>query len=132
MQIASSRGSISAINVTPMIDVILVLLIIFMLISPVIQHGYAASIPEAADSPAPAADQIVLSYGSDGVIRLNRDVVTAEELQTRLRAILSGSSERMIFFVADPDADYQETMTVLDLAHEAGAKNIGLLPEHID
>ena len=134
MQVSGgSGGAMSDINVTPMIDVILVLLIIFMVITPVVQMGYLVRVPpKAPPLPSGAApEQLIMRYTEDGTIFINKEEVTRAEFPTRLQGILKGNTGKMVFFAGDPEASYQETVEFLDLARSAGALNIGLIVEEL-
>ena len=132
MQVGGQGGVKSDINITPLIDVILVLLIIFMVITPVVQMGYLVRVPPRAPADLPPSvvpDQIVLSYFPDGRMLINKEEVTAENLPSRLRDILRGNTGKMVFFKGDPELTYNQTLTFLDLARSSGAQNIGIIVE---
>jgi biopolymer transport protein ExbD/biopolymer transport protein TolR len=118
-------------NVTPLVDVVLVLLIIFMVMTPMMLKHFSVVVPPESDAPPPADAQqpIVLSVGSDGTIRINRDEVSAEELPNRLRRVLAGRGTRTIVFDAHDDATYAEAAHALDLARGAGATRIAVATE---
>lgn len=134
MQVSGgSGGAMSDINVTPMIDVILVLLIIFMVITPVVQMGYLVRVPPKAP-PLPqgaAPEQIIMRYTENGSIFINKEELSRAEFPARLQSILKGNTGKMVFFAGDPAANYQETVEFLDLARNAGALNIGLIVEEM-
>ena len=132
MQVGGSGSLRSEMNVTPLVDVVLVLLIIFMVITPVVQMGYLVRVPPKAPSNVPPAaiqDQIVLRLMPEGRIFINRDEVPAAEFPQRIREILHGNTSKMIFFQGAPENDYETTMKFLDLARANGAKNIGIIVE---
>jgi len=132
MQVGGSGSLRSEMNVTPLVDVVLVLLIIFMVITPVVQMGYLVRVPPKAPSNVPPAaiqDQIVLRLMPEGRIFINRDEVPAAEFPQRIREILHGNTSKMIFFQGAPENDYETTMRFLDTARENGAKNIGIIVE---
>ncbi len=134
MQVGGSGTTMSEINVTPMIDVILVLLIIFMVITPVVQMGYLVKVPPKAP-PMPAnalpPDQIIFRYNADKQIFINKEEVSATEFPQRVRDILKGNTGKMVFFAGDPDLDYAAAMNFLDMARSAGAENIGIIVENL-
>ncbi|HET7453068.1 MAG TPA: biopolymer transporter ExbD [Thermoanaerobaculia bacterium] len=111
-------GSVrSEINVTPLVDVCLVLLIIFIVIQPMTQMGYNATIPPKAPPTtvsAPPPDQIVVSYTADRKIFLNKQEMTQQALVTQLGQILENRREKVVFFSVDDNANYGETMNVMD------------------
>src|SRR5437764_7247773 len=106
MQVGGSGSLRSDINVTPLVDVVLVLLIIFMVITPVVQMGYLVRVPPKAPSnlpPSAIQDQIVLRLMPDARIFINKDEVTPEQFPVRLRDILHGNTSKMIFFQGSPE-----------------------------
>ena len=132
MQVGGSGPMRSDINVTPLVDVVLVLLIIFMVITPVVQMGYLVRVPPKAPSnlpPAAVNDQIVLRLMPDNHYYINKDDVPPDQFPTRLRDIMHGNPSKMVFFQGSPDVDYESTMKFLDLARSSGAKNIGIIVE---
>ncbi len=125
------RGKKPEMNVTPLVDVVLVLLIIFMVMTPMMLKHFSVTLPPESDAPPPADAQapIVLSVSSDGTIRINRDEVSAAELPNRLRRVLAGRGTRTIVFDAHDDASYAEAVAALDLARSAGATRIAVATE---
>ncbi len=131
MQVGGSGKIKSDINVTPLVDVVLVLLIIFMVITPVVQMGYLVRVPPKAPAgiPSPVNDQIILRLMPDNHIFINKDEVTMGDFPLRIRDIMHGNQSKMVFFQGSPDVDYDATMKFLDLARSSGAKNIGIIVE---
>ena len=132
MQVAGSGGLNSNINVTPLVDVVLVLLIIFMVITPVVQMGYLVRVPPKAPPnlpPTAVNDQIVMRLMPDNHIYINKDEIPPDQFPSRLRDIMHGNPSKMVFFQGSPDVDYEATMKFLDLARTSGAKNIGIIVE---
>jgi biopolymer transport protein ExbD len=122
----------SEINVTPLVDVVLVLLIIFMVLTPVIQMGYLVKVPPKAPPgipPSAVQDQIVLRLIAGPRVLINKEEMTMEQFPNRIREILRGNSSKMVFFSGGRDVDYEATMKFLDLARASGAKNIGIIVE---
>jgi biopolymer transport protein TolR len=122
----------SEINVTPLVDVVLVLLIIFMVLTPVIQMGYLVKVPPKAPAnlpPSAVQDQIVLRLYSGNRVMINKEEMTMEAFPNRVRDILRGNTSKMVFFAGGRDVDYESTMAFLDLARRAGARNIGIIVE---
>ncbi|HXG58595.1 MAG TPA: biopolymer transporter ExbD [Thermoanaerobaculia bacterium] len=122
----------SDINVTPLVDVVLVLLIIFMVITPVVQMGYLVRVPPKAPAnvpPSAVQDQIVLRLLSGNRILINKEDVSYEHFPNRIREILRGNTSKMVFFSGARDVDYETTMKFLDTARAAGCKNIGIIVE---
>ena len=132
MQVGGSGTVKSEINVTPLVDVVLVLLIIFMVITPVVQMGYLVKVPPKAPAnlpPSAVQDQIVLRLQPEGRVLINKDEMTIQEFPGRIREILRGNTSKMVFFSGSRDVDYESTMNFLDLARASGAKNIGIIVE---
>jgi biopolymer transport protein TolR len=132
MQVGGGGSLRSDINVTPLVDVVLVLLIIFMVITPVVQMGYLVRVPPKAPAnlpPAAVNDQIILRLMPDNRILINKDEVPPEQFPQRIRELLHGNTSKMIFFSGSRDVDYDSTMKFLDNARANGAKNIGIIVE---
>ena len=132
MQVGGGGSLRSDINVTPLVDVVLVLLIIFMVITPVVQMGYLVRVPPKAPAglpPSAVNDQIILRLMPDNRILINKDDVPPEQFPQRIRDLLHGNTSKMIFFAGSRDVDYESTMKFLDVARANGAKNIGIIVE---
>ena len=132
MQVGGGGSLRSDINVTPLVDVVLVLLIIFMVITPVVQMGYLVKVPPKAPAnlpPSAVQDQIILRLQADKSVLINKDNVPVDQFPQRMREILHGNTSRMVFFQGSPDVDYETTMSFLDMARASGAKNIGIIVE---
>src|SRR5712692_9019423 len=132
MQVGGGGKIKSDINVTPLVDVVLVLLIIFMVITPVVQIGYLVRVPPKAPPdlpPAAVQDQIILRLMPESRIFINRDEVPADQFANKLREIMHGNQSKMVFFQGSPENDYDATMKFLDMARSSGAKNIGIIVE---
>jgi biopolymer transport protein TolR len=132
MQVGGSGNMRSDINVTPLVDVVLVLLIIFMVITPVVQMGYLVKVPPKAPAnlpPSAVQDQIVLRLLAGPRVLINKEEMSMEQFPNRVREILKGNTSKMVFFAGGRDVDYETTMKFLDLARAAGAKNIGIIVE---
>ena len=132
MQVGGGGSLRSDINVTPLVDVVLVLLIIFMVITPVVQMGYLVRVPPKAPAnlpPSAVQDQIILRLLPDNHIFINKEEVPEANFPSRVREILHGNTSKMVFFSGSRDVDYEKTMSFLDQAREAGCKNIGIIVE---
>ena len=132
MNVGSKQGGLNCtINVTPMADVMLVLLIIIMLIAPLLQKGIDVTLPEAsypADKPENDA-QTVLGVDKDGRYFVDQQPVLENELLIRVQAALDRKLERIVLIKADTDTTYGDVMALLDQLQRAGIEDIGLITE---
>mgnify|MGYP003575229692 CR=1 FL=1 len=122
------------INVTPFIDILLVLLVIFMTISPNVSRGVNTNIPQQAPDgarPPEPEKTIVLSMDRNGIIRINQTEVSPSDLATRLRDIFSTRGDRTMFVQGDDELLFNDIAHLLDAAKGAGVERIGLMTEHI-
>ena len=132
---ASSPGEYkSDINITPLVDVVLVLLIIFMVITPLLQMGYDVKVPPKVNTPQntpPPTDLMIVSLTPQNKIYLNKDEVNAQTLSLRLTEILKNRANKTVFFSGDDGATYGEVIKVMDICRNAGAKSMGIVMEAV-
>ena len=130
---AGDKDVASEINVTPMIDVLLVLLIIFMVIVPATPRGETALVPHPAprDRKPADADAVVLEVIKDagGAVgfRINQQPVAKGELQSRLAAVFATRAQRVLFVKGDDQLSFTQIAEVIDIGHSAGIDQIGLM-----
>ncbi|MGH9870508.1 MAG: ExbD/TolR family protein [Candidatus Polarisedimenticolia bacterium] len=133
MSVGNGKGHInSEINVTPLVDVVLVLLIIFMVVTPLLQRGYDMQVPQAVEQQIPTEmleKQIVVSFAKDGSYFINKDKTTIEQLEPKLSGILAGQSKKMVFLAAARNNNYGDVVTLMDAIRSAGAEGIGLVTD---
>ncbi len=131
-QAAGSEGTMKDINVTPVIDVMLVLLIIFMVVTPLTQAGHDVELPESADDlqldQEPDPNQLVLNIDADGQVTINMHPVSWDELPLSIRDIFETRADKTIFLRAAPSLKYGEVVAVLDVARGNGVVRVGIVP----
>ena len=136
MAVGGHGGAVANINMTPMIDVLLVLIIIFMVITPLTPKGLEALVPQ----PAPPnqqqndADQrtVVVSVAKDKSMMINTEPTDENKLGPRLEEIFKTRAERLIFVKGDPDLEFQDVAKVIDIAKGVGIDKVGLMTPQME
>jgi biopolymer transport protein ExbD len=132
MDLGGAKGGVKAdINVTPLVDVMLVLLIIMMLVAPLLQQGISVKLPVAentVDKPE-TQEQTVIAISSEGAVFLNARPVPTGEFVEKVTDILEDKTEKIVLIKADEAVDYGAVMGVMDLLREAKVEDIGLVTE---
>ena len=132
MAFSSERNgdAISQINVTPLVDVMLVLLVIFMVTAPILQQGVSVNLPRVEAGPLEGnEDQLVVTVTARDAVVLNDAPMTIPELQTKLRGVLAERPDRKVFLRADTDVRYGQVMKVLSSIRQAGVQKLGMVTE---
>ncbi|HUI80132.1 MAG TPA: biopolymer transporter ExbD [Bryobacteraceae bacterium] len=127
----SGKGPKADINMTPMIDVLLVLIIIFMVITPLTPHGLEALVPQPPppNSKPNQSDlrTVVIVIEKDKSMKINQDPVEEANLGSRLEEIFKTRAERVVFVKGDPDLEFATVARAIDIAHGAGIDKVGLM-----
>jgi biopolymer transport protein ExbD len=131
------RGEVTSdINVTPMADVMLVLLIIFMVVTPMLQKGQAVELAKTKNpidmKEADRDDAVLVTITRDGKLYLGQEKVTVEALATKVNDLLATKLEKKVFVKSDLRAKYGDVVSVVDNIRNAGVDQVGLLTERID
>jgi biopolymer transport protein ExbD/biopolymer transport protein TolR len=127
---AKPKGATPAMNVTPLVDVVLVLLIVFMVVAPLLSKKFSLALPKQAEeknAPAQADVPIVLTVDADGATRLNREVVPTAALGPRIAAALAAKGDKTVYFDADDAAPFGAAVRAMDTARAHGAKTVSIL-----
>jgi biopolymer transport protein TolR len=125
-----SGDAISQINVTPLVDVMLVLLVIFMVTAPILQQGVSVNLPRVEAGPIEGNDeQLVVTVTAREAVVLNDAPMTLSDLQAKLRGIISERPDRKVFLRADTDVRYGQVMKVLSSIRQAGVQKLGMVTE---
>jgi biopolymer transport protein TolR len=133
----SEGKSMSDINVTPLVDVVLVLLIIFMVVTPLLEKDISVRVPDEDTEQVPQEelpqDQLVVTISDTGEIKLNSEVLDDQGFQTRIKRALAAKpdDEKLVFFLPDDKAPYPRVVQVLDWSRNGGAKILGVVTEPV-
>jgi biopolymer transport protein TolR len=127
------RGIVADVNVVPLIDILLVLLVIFMII-PHRQMGLQASLPQAASPPVVVdpPETVIVRLAPDGSLWINQSAVKLDDLRGSLERILAPRAHRVAFFLGDGSLEFQAVARVLDVMHAAGASPVGLVTSELE
>jgi biopolymer transport protein TolR len=133
IEVGTRSGIVSEVNVVPLIDILLVLLVLFMSIAHR-QVGLAASLPQEPSQPVPIEhpESLIVQIGPDGTVRVNGRAVERAELQSRLEQVLGQRAQRVAFLQGDRSLEFQLVAEVLDVMQVAGATPVGLVTTELE
>jgi biopolymer transport protein TolR len=125
----SKKGAKGDINITPLIDVVLVLLIIFMVLTPSMLKELTANVPrkDESNNPPPPNPPMVLEISAKSEVALNTEPVAAEALADKVSERLKHDSQKVVFFKVDDDAPYGDVIKFMDIVKGAGAKTLAII-----
>jgi biopolymer transport protein TolR len=121
--------SLSEINITPFVDVMLVLLVIFLVTAPMMQSGIGVDLPQAETETAPADSGLILTITKDQYIHISESVINIQLLERRLREYFANKTKKVVFVQADKDLDYGFFIDTLDIVKKVGVETVGLVTE---
>ncbi len=124
--------SLSEINVTPLVDVMLVLLVIFMVTAPMIQSGISVNLPQAETESTPAEEGLTLTITKDKYIHIESSVINQFLLEQKLKEYFYGKEKKIVFIRADESLPYGFVMRILDISKKAGVEITGLITRPIE
>ena|ERR1039457_457237 len=125
-----NRGIMAEINVTPLVDVMLVLLVIFMVTAPMMQQGVQVNLPKAnTKAMTPQDEAVVVSVDKSGKVFINKDQIPASDLRNRLTAMFASREKKEVFLKADAGVPYGEVVKVMADIKGAGIERLGMVTE---
>jgi biopolymer transport protein TolR len=129
----AGRGVKSDINITPLVDVVLVLLIIFMVAVPILQLGHEVQVPPKVESavPPPTSDQVIVRLDLQNNMYINKQLIPPSDFPAKLREVLTNRQSKVVFFAADGELDYGRVADFMDLCRNNGADNLGIVFEDL-
>ncbi|MCP4219194.1 MAG: biopolymer transporter ExbD [bacterium] len=117
----------SEINVTPLVDVMLVLLIIFMVTAPMMQSGISIDLPSAETQTTPSSGGLVLTVTKDHYIYMENDIINLHLLESRIKNYFFSKKKKIVFIKADKDVSYGYVINVMDILKKAGIETVGMI-----
>lgn len=131
----AAAASTPTINITPLVDVVLVVLIIFMIVTPMVTKTFWLNLPPKDDKkePLPPSDDkpLVMTVDKSGVIRMNTTVISKADIKDRVPRMLAAKAQKVLYFDAANDASYAVAIEAMDLSRAGGVKSIAILTESV-
>ena len=130
MGVGGSGGIKSEINVTPLVDVVLVLLIIFMVVQPMLQMGYEVETPPEVKTQTPQPpdpNQIIINMDAEGKTYINKTAYPLASFGSELSKVLKNREKKIAFFAANGELQYEKVVAFMDVCRDAGAQNLGIV-----
>jgi biopolymer transport protein TolR len=129
------ESSTPTINITPLVDVVLVVLIIFMIVTPMVTKTFWLNLPpkDKNEEPPPPSDNkpLVMTVDKAGVIRMNTQVISKNDIRDRVPRMLAAKDQKVLYFDAANDASYAAAIEAMDLSRAGGVKSIAILTETV-
>ncbi|MGH7264830.1 MAG: biopolymer transporter ExbD [Candidatus Rokuibacteriota bacterium] len=124
-----ARGALAEINVIPLVDVVLVLLLIFMLTAPMMYRGIDVNLPKTSSRPTAVEERLVITITKDRLLYLNDRPLPLATLEPRLRELIRDRTDKTIFIKADKDLAYGHVVETMDRVRRAGVERVGMVTE---
>jgi len=123
------RGSLAEINIIPLVDVVLVLLLVFMLTAPMMYRGIDVNLPKTSSKPTAIEERLVLTITKDRLLYINDRALPLATLEPRLRELIKDRADKTIFIKADKDLAYGHVVETMDRVRRAGVDRVGMVTE---
>jgi biopolymer transport protein TolR len=124
-----TRSALAEINVIPLVDVVLVLLLVFMLTAPMMYRGIDVNLPKTSSKPTAIEERLVLTISKDRLLYLNERPLPLTTLESRLRELIRDRADKTIFIKADKDLAYGYVVETMDRVRRAGVERVGMVTE---
>jgi biopolymer transport protein TolR len=124
-----ARGSLAEINIIPLVDVVLVLLLVFMLTAPMMYRGIDVNLPKTSSRPTAVEERLVLTITKERLIYINDRALPLATLEPRLRELIKDRADKTIFIKADKDLAYGYVVETMDRVRRAGVDRVGMVTE---